>query len=329
MALSPSAGAQDLPPMGFFITSRGVGNGANLGGLAGADAHCQLLAAAVGGGDRTWQAYLSAQPKEGQPAVNARDRIGLGPWHNAKGVLIANDLTDLHGENNVTKTTALDEKGQIVNGRGDNPNRHDILTGSQADGTVVPGNADSTCSNWTSSGAGSAMLGHHDRQGGGTDPLSWNSAHGSRGCSQSNLRSTGGDGLFYCFAIDRSIRFLIPLDNGTLTDPAKRLSYVRDTLKTWIGDSSLDGLFNSTDLVGVFQAGGYEDDVIGNASWATGDWTGDKEFNSADLVVAFQDGGFEMGPRTTVAPVPEPTSTLLGALSMMGFYSARRRRHLS
>ena len=194
--------AQDDFSMGFFITSSGPGNGADLGGLAGADAHCQTLAAAVGSGDRTWRAYLSAQAKDDQVAVNARDRIGSGPWHNAVGVIVANNVDELHGENNLGKETALNEKGEIVNGRGDSPNRHDILTGAQLDGTFAPGGGDSTCNNWTSSGDGSAMVGHHDRQGGGFNPTSWNSAHLSRGCSQSNLQSTGGDGLFYCFAAE-------------------------------------------------------------------------------------------------------------------------------
>lgn len=185
----------------FFITSVGPGEGANLGGLAGADAHCQKLAESVGAGDRTWRAYLSTSD-EGEETVNAHDRIGQGPWHNAEGVLVARDVDQLHGENNLTKETALNEKGETVNGRGDNPNRHDILTGSQLDGSAFPGNEDRTCQNWTSSGSGSAQVGHHDRQGGGSNPTSWNSAHASRGCSQEDLRGTGGDGLFYCFATD-------------------------------------------------------------------------------------------------------------------------------
>jgi hypothetical protein len=195
--------AQDKPaPMGFFITSVGPGNGANLGGLAGADAHCAKLATAVGAGNRTWRAYLSLSESANQKAVNARDRIGSGPWYNAKGERIAQNLDELHSDtNNLTKQTQLNEKGEMVNGRGDTPNRHDILTGSQADGTAFPAGADKTCGNWTSAGEGSAQLGHHDRQGGGDNPTSWNSAHGSRGCSQENLRGTGGDGLFYCFAV--------------------------------------------------------------------------------------------------------------------------------
>ncbi len=200
-AASPAP--QQAPRMSFFITSAGPGHGADLGGLAGADRHCQQLAAAAGAGDRTWRAYLSTSATATQPAVNARDRIGTGPWYNAKGVRIAESVADLHSEhNNLTKETALTETGQMVNGRGDTPNYHDILTGSQADGTAYPPGEDTTCHNWTSSGEGSARVGHHDRQGGGQNPTSWNSAHGSRGCSQENLRSTGGNGLFYCFAIN-------------------------------------------------------------------------------------------------------------------------------
>ncbi len=199
---------QAQPPMSFFVTSRGVGDGGNLGGLEGADKHCQTLAAAVGAGDRVWRAYLSTQAGPGRPAVNARDRIGKGPWYNARGQRIAQDVADLHGDtleaarrgNNLTKLTALTEKGEIVSGAGDKPNRHDILTGSQLDGTAFPPGEDRTCRNWTSNAPdGSAMVGHHDRTGGGN--TSWNSAHPSRGCSQENLRSTGGDGLFYCFAV--------------------------------------------------------------------------------------------------------------------------------
>jgi len=187
-------------PMTFFITSTPVGNGANLGGLTGADAHCQSLAQAAGAGSRTWRAYLSTQ---GADAVNARDRIGSGPWHNAKGVQIALNVADLHGDNErdrnyVIKETALDERGNVINGRGDQPNRHDILTGSNSLGRALPAGEDRTCGNWTSGNTGSAMVGHHDRSGGGT--TSWNSAHPSRGCSQEQLQSSGGDGLFYCFA---------------------------------------------------------------------------------------------------------------------------------
>lgn len=191
--------AQDAR-MSFFLTSAGPGNGANLGGLAGADQHCQSLAGAVGAGGRTWHAYLSTT---GQGGVNARDRIGQGPWYNSKGVRIAQNVADLHSDsNNLTKETQLSEKGAVTNGRGDSPNRHDILTGSQLDGTALAGDDDSTCGNWTGSGEGSAQVGHHDRQGGGQNPTSWNSAHGSRGCSQENLQGTGGDGLYYCFAIN-------------------------------------------------------------------------------------------------------------------------------
>jgi hypothetical protein len=189
------------PPMGFFITSAGTGQGANLGGLAGADKHCQTLAAAAGAGNRTWRAYLSASASGGQPAVNARDRIGTGPWANAKGIVVAQSVADLHSDSNkLGKENSLTEKGAVVNGRGDTPNRHDILTGSQMDGTLATGTGDTTCGNWTSSGEGSALVGHHDKQGGGANPNSWNSAHPSKGCSQANLVATGGDGLFYCFA---------------------------------------------------------------------------------------------------------------------------------
>lgn len=193
--------AESETPMGFFITSAGPGNGADLGGLEGADAHCQALADAVGAGDRTWRAYLSATA-DGD-VVHARDRIGSGPWYNANGVLVARDVDHLHADDvNLNKETALTESGETVNGRGDSPNVHDILTGSQLDGTAFPGDDDTTCSNWTSSGEGSARVGHHDRTGGGEYPESWNSAHGSRGCSQSDLQGTGGNGLFYCFAAD-------------------------------------------------------------------------------------------------------------------------------
>jgi hypothetical protein len=190
----------------FFITSVGIGNGANLGGLAGADNHCQTLAQAAGAGGKTWRAYLSTQTADGKPGENARDRIGKGPWQNAKGVVIAKDVTELHGANNLTKQTALTEKGDVNNGRGDTPNRHDILTGSQGDGTAFAAGEDRTCKNWTSSTQGSAMLGHADRIGLRDDDASksWNSSHPSRGpdggCSQKDLISTGGDGLLYCFA---------------------------------------------------------------------------------------------------------------------------------
>jgi len=188
------------PRMSFFLTSIGPGNGADLGGLAGADQHCQRLAESAGVGSKTWRAYLTTTD---QGAVNARDRIGQGPWYNAKGVEVAKNVDDLHSDSNhLTKDTVLNEKGEVVKGRGDDPNRHDTLTGSQLDGTAFADDADTTCRNWTSSGEGSARVGHHDRTGGGEHPSSWNSAHASRGCSQENLRSTGGDGLFYCFAIN-------------------------------------------------------------------------------------------------------------------------------
>ena len=203
-ASTPASG-----PMGFFITSVGSGKGADLGGLAGADAHCQKLAAAAGAGQRTWRAYLSvpgsfpnpANP-QGVASVNARDRIGQGPWHNAKGQLIARDLAHLHNGNLISKETALDERGNVVKGRGDQPNEHDILTGSRADGTAFAPQTDTTCKAWTSSSDGSAIVGHHDRIG----PLpenwakSWNFSHQSAGCSQEALIRTGGSGRFYCFA---------------------------------------------------------------------------------------------------------------------------------
>ena len=195
------------PDMTFFITSAGSGKGADLGGLSGADQHCQSLAQAAGAGKHTWHAYLSTQAADGQPAVNARDRIGKGPWKNAKGEVVATSVDDLHSANNkLNKQTALSEKGQPVNGRGDQPNMHDILTGTQPDGTAFAAGEDRTCKNWTSSGEGSAMVGHHDRQGLRDDDASksWNSSHPSRGqgggCGQDALRSTGGNGLFYCFA---------------------------------------------------------------------------------------------------------------------------------
>ena len=205
LGASASAPAQQAN-MTFFVTSAGSGKGADLSGLAGSDRICQQLAQAVGAGTHTWHAYLSTQAADGQPAVNARDRIGKGPWQNVKGVVISKDVGELHGDNNITKQTALTEKGDVVNGRGDTPNRHDALTGSQPDGTAFPAGDDKTCHNWTSSTQGAAMLGHIDRQGLRDDAQShsWNSSHLSRGpdggCSQNDLRSTGGDGLFYCFA---------------------------------------------------------------------------------------------------------------------------------
>ena len=191
----------DDPAMGFFVTSTGMGDGANLGGLEGADAHCQQLAEAAGSTGRTWRAYLSTQ-EEGERGVSARSRIGDGPWYNAHGELIAVDLDQLHIMPNIYLRTALDERGERVKGREDDPNEHDILTGTQADGTAYfPWQeGDRTCSNWTSSGDGAATVGHHDRHGGGN--TSWNAAHESRGCGQEALTSTGGAGLFYCFAAD-------------------------------------------------------------------------------------------------------------------------------
>lgn len=208
---TPAAAQNPAPapppaPMTFFVTSVGKGNGANLGGLSGADAHCAALADAVGAklpDGRAWRAYLSAVAADGK-SINARDRIGAGPWHNAKGALIAKDVPDLHGDiirdrNQVNKVYALSEKGLPVNGVGDTPNQHDMLTGSDSEGRGLPGTADTSCNNWTSDSAtGSAMVGHHDRTGGGS--TSWNAAHPSRGCGQANLVSTGGAGLFYCFA---------------------------------------------------------------------------------------------------------------------------------
>jgi len=199
LALAPLAHAQPAD-MTFFVTSVGSGKGADYGGLAGADRHCQALAAAAGAGNKTWHAYLSTSGPQG---VNARDRIGSGPWQNAKGVVIAKDVAELHGVNNLNKQTALTEKGEVVNGRGDSPTRHDILTGSRPDGTAFPGSEDTTCGNYTKSGAdGSVFLGHHDRMGTAPDDSarSWNSSHASRGCNDEGLRSTGSAGLLYCFA---------------------------------------------------------------------------------------------------------------------------------
>ena len=204
IAIACAGTTQAQNAMTFFITSAGPGNGGDLGGLDGADRHCQSLAQAAGAGGKTWRAYLSTQ---GAGAVNAKDRIGRGPWQNAKGTVIAKDVADLHGANNaINKQNALNEKGEPINGRGDTPNRHDILTGSQPDGTAFAGGDDRTCGNWTKSGAGAAMVGHHDRMGLNEEPpaKSWNSSHPSRGpgggCAQADLRGTGGDGLFYCFA---------------------------------------------------------------------------------------------------------------------------------
>ncbi|MDN3274779.1 hypothetical protein QWJ07_11020 [Frankia sp. RB7] len=205
--LGASSAQAQSAGMTFFVTSNGPGKGADLGGLDGADAQCQKLAQTGGAAAKTWRAYLSTQAADGKPAVNARDRIGKGPWQNAKAVVVAKDVADLHGAaNNLTKQAALSEKGEVINGRGDTPNRHDILTGSQADGTAFAAGDDKTCKNWTSSTQGAAMLGHADRQGLRDDEpsRSWNSSHPSRGpdggCSQADLKTTGGDGLLYCFA---------------------------------------------------------------------------------------------------------------------------------
>ncbi|MGD9615177.1 MAG: lectin [Alphaproteobacteria bacterium] len=203
--------AQQPPPqapnMTFFVTSAGPGKGADLGGLEGADRQCQTLAQAAGAGGKTWRAYLSTQAVDGAAAVNARDRIGAGPWQNFKGEAVAKSVDDLHSDQNkITLETALTERGTIVAGRGYTPNYHDVLTGSQPNGRAFPPNEDRTCRNWTSSTAGAAMVGHHDRKGLRDDAASksWNSSHPSRGpdggCSQNDLRSTGGNGLFYCFA---------------------------------------------------------------------------------------------------------------------------------
>lgn len=198
-APAPAPAAQS--DMTFFLTSRGPGDGANLGGLDGADAHCAMLAAEAGAADGlTWRAYLSTT---GEGGVNARDRIGSGPWHNANGVLVASDVADLHSEDNkLSKENSITEKGEVISGRGDDVNRHDIITGSTPDGMAAMGDDDTTCSDWTSNSSdGSALVGHHDRVGGGANPTSWNASHGSRGCGQEDLRGTGGDGLFYCFAM--------------------------------------------------------------------------------------------------------------------------------
>jgi hypothetical protein len=195
------ASAQDSD-MSFFLTSKGPGDGANLGGLEGADAHCSMLAESAGAGGKTWRAYLSTSGDESP--VNARDRIGSGPWTSANGVVVATDVDDLHSDNNkLGKENSISEGGEQINGRGDSPNRHDIPTGSNLDGTAITDGEDHSCQDWSYSGTdGSAQVGHHDRQGGGANPTSWNNAHPSRGCSQSDLQGTGGDGLYYCFATD-------------------------------------------------------------------------------------------------------------------------------
>ena len=212
-ANAPAIGTRSVPqsvPMGgaksvtkFFVTSMSVGKGGDLGGLAGADAHCQALAKAEGSGDHTWRAYLSATATQAASAVNARDRIGTGPWYNAEGFLVAANIDQLHDpDSKINKETAVTERLDTVNGVGDNPNMHDILTGSRPDGTAFDGSDDLTCGNWTSSTTGRAQVGHHDRMGQGAGANSWNSAHASQGCSQQDLQGTGGAGLFYCFAID-------------------------------------------------------------------------------------------------------------------------------
>jgi len=198
-------GCASMTPPGpsFFVTSKGSGKGANFGGLEGADQHCAALASAAGLPSRTWRAYLSNSPQGATPGVNARDRIGTGPWQNVKGDVIARNVEELHGANNLTKQTALTEKGAVVNGRGDTPNQHDILTGTQPNGTAFPASAgDMTCGNWTKGAEGSAVVGHHDRTGLDTFPpaLSWNSSHPTRGCSDDLLKTTGGAGYLYCFA---------------------------------------------------------------------------------------------------------------------------------
>jgi len=198
--VAPAADAQEKHPMGFFVTSAGMGDGANLGGLEGADAHCQKLAEAAGAGNREWRAYLSTEEPD-KRGVFARSRIGKGPWYNARGELIASDLDDLHISPNIFQRTALDENGNEVKGRYHDVNEHDMLTGTMEDGTPYwPDDKDHTCNNWTSNGEGSAQVGHHDRHGGGN--TSWNSTHATRGCSQDALKSTGGAGRFYCFAAD-------------------------------------------------------------------------------------------------------------------------------
>ncbi|MBL4582876.1 MAG: hypothetical protein JKY29_13775 [Gammaproteobacteria bacterium] len=189
--------------MSFFITSEGSGDGANLGGLAGADAHCATLASAAGSRGKTWRAYLSAHETANSPRVNARERIGFGPWYNAEGVEVASTLNNLHSDYmQLGKANSLTENGDTVNGRGDTPNQHDILTGSSLSGRLIDDGSNHTCNNWTSNDEGSAQVGHFDRTGGGANPTSWNNAHGSRGCGQADLVATGGAGYFYCFAND-------------------------------------------------------------------------------------------------------------------------------
>jgi gluconolactonase len=234
-----------VQPLGFFVTSAGVGNGANLGGVNGADAHCQTLATAAGASNKTWHAYLSTQAANGQPAINARDRIGSGPWYNARNIKVASNVADLHGDtldsarlgNNLSRTTALTEKNEPVKGAGDKPNEHDIITGSQPDGRAYADAADHTCSNYTSSAAeGSAQLGHFDRTGGGN--TSWNSAHPSRGCGQENLVKTGGAGLLYCFALSNTENTVTPAIDGVVTAGTK-IEYIRDGFKGTEGPIAL------------------------------------------------------------------------------------------
>jgi hypothetical protein len=208
-APAPAASAPVIPAptFSFFLTSEGSGHGGDLGGVAGADAHCQKLATAAGAGSKTWHAYLSTQAANGQAAINARDRIGNGPWYNVRGQLVARDLAHLHGDtldlarvgNAISRATVFTEKNEPVKGVGDKPNQHDVITGSQPDGRAYADAADHTCRNYTSSSEGAVQLGHFDRAGGNS--ISWNSAHASRGCSQDQLVSTGGAGLFYCFAV--------------------------------------------------------------------------------------------------------------------------------
>ncbi|HYR36315.1 MAG TPA: hypothetical protein VEQ87_18630 [Burkholderiales bacterium] len=201
-AFAFAAGAAQAQDMTFFVTSAGKGSGADLGGLEGADAHCNALAKSAGSKHVNWKAYLSTWLPGGDAGVNARDRIGKGPWRNAKGVVVAKNLDDLHSDNaNINKQTALSEKGEPIKGRGEQPNEHDILTGSDPSGRFSTAGGDTTCGNWAKSGEGSAIVGHHDRQGlkDTWHMKSWNSSHGSRGCSQDNLKASGGAGLFYCF----------------------------------------------------------------------------------------------------------------------------------
>jgi hypothetical protein len=204
-AASPAVAQAPQQDMSFFVTSAGKGKGADLGGLAGADAHCAALAKAAGARRTTWRAYLSTTAPNGDAGVNARERIGKGPWKNARGVVVAKSVQDLHSaSNNLTKETALDEKGEVVPGRGDAVNKHDMLTGSDPDGNYSTAGGDTTCGNWTSSADGSAIVGHHDRKGlkETRHMTSWNSSHGTRGCSEDALKGTGGAGFFYCFAAE-------------------------------------------------------------------------------------------------------------------------------